>query len=131
MIGLEEAGKFHGHLGPFLALGYVAGSLAVKELKPEDERSLTALLELPFKTPYTCVIDGVQCSSGCTLGKGNLRVEGSLDSRVVLEFRKGDKGLRLEVRDGVLERVLGMGLEEGAKWILERRAEELFKITRL
>ena len=127
MLNLEEARAFHGHLGPFLALGYMAGSIAVRELKPEDEHDLEAKLKIPLKRPFSCIIDGVQCSSGCTLGKGNIFVEDS--EEFLLVFRKGDKSLMLEVKEGVIERFLSLGMEEGVRWLLSRKEEEVFRIT--
>ncbi len=32
-ISLKEAVRFHGHLGPYLVIGILAGQLAVKKLK--------------------------------------------------------------------------------------------------
>jgi len=70
--GLEAAVRFHGHLGPWLALGLKAGLRARRELGASPFE-LTAYVFCPARTPYSCFIDGVQVGSGCTLGKGNVR----------------------------------------------------------
>ncbi len=34
---------------------------------------LGADVRCPERTPYTCFLDGIQFSTGCTMGKGNIR----------------------------------------------------------
>jgi len=127
VLGLKEAGEFHGHLGPFLVLGYLAGALAVRMLKPANEHELRAEVRVPLRRPYSCIVDGVQCSSRCTLGKGNIEVEDSEEYALI--FRKGDKGLRLDIRLEVIERILERGMEEGVRWLLSLGEEKVFRIT--
>jgi len=69
---LEAAGRFHGHIGPWLALGVRAGLLARTRLHAWHF-GLKADVRCPESTPYTCFLDGVQFSAGCTMGKGNIR----------------------------------------------------------
>jgi len=68
---LAAAARFHGHLGPWLVLGLKVGAYARRKLaaSPFD---LRARVFCPQGTPYTCFVDGVQFSSGCTMGKGNI-----------------------------------------------------------
>jgi hypothetical protein len=68
---LTAAARFHGHLGPWLVLGLKAGSYARKKLKASPFE-LNARVFCPAGTPHTCFVDGVQFSSGCTMGKGNI-----------------------------------------------------------
>ena len=65
------AAAFHGHLGPWLALGLRAGTYARRHLL-DDPFRLEACVRCPGRRPFTCFIDGVQFGSGCTLGKGNI-----------------------------------------------------------
>jgi formylmethanofuran dehydrogenase subunit E len=71
-IPFGDAVRFHGHSGPFLALGFKAGSYAMGKLHPEGIKDIACRINTIMSTPYTCIIDGIQCSSHCTLGKGNL-----------------------------------------------------------
>ncbi len=88
---LDRAAEFHGHLGPWLALGLRAGRRAARVLSANPFR-LQAVVHCPDSTPYTCFLDGIQFGSGCTLGKGNIRhVPGT---RAWVEFR------RLEAKGG-------------------------------
>jgi formylmethanofuran dehydrogenase subunit E len=103
--------RFHGHLGPYVVLGYRSGRLA------RDRLGVTAFkLEAEVFTeprpPMSCFLDGVQLGSGCTMGKGNiaLRAEGRVEAR--FSTRDG-RALRVRVVPGVLER-FSPGMDEEA-----------------
>lgn len=68
---LRAAAAFHGHLGPWLVLGYRAGAFAARRLggTPFERR---ATVWCPPAPPSSCFLDGVQLASGCTLGKANI-----------------------------------------------------------
>lgn len=85
---LESATRFHGHLGPYLVLGLRMGLVAVRTLRPRRPHELSATVWTEHSPPKSCLLDGVQVSSGCTLGKGNLRVKNT--SQVQARFRKGN-----------------------------------------
>lgn len=70
--------KFHGHLGPYVVVGYRMGALAREKL----EGKLKAVCFSGTKVPLSCIIDGVQFSSSCTLGKGNIMVMEAGDAKV-------------------------------------------------
>lgn len=71
-INLKEAIDFHGHLGPYLVLGVLAGELALKELKCKKYFGLEVKVWGATQKPKSCLIDGLQLSTGATLGKGNI-----------------------------------------------------------
>ena len=66
---------FHGHLGPYVVLGYRMGQLALKELHSDGHFGLSAEVHSILAPPHSCLIDGVQLGSGCTLGKRNIQIE--------------------------------------------------------
>jgi formylmethanofuran dehydrogenase subunit E len=70
--------KFHGHLGPYVVVGYRMGTLARQKLVGR----LKAVSFTGTKPPLSCIIDGVQYSSSCTLGKGNITVLEAGDAKV-------------------------------------------------
>ena len=72
-ITLKEAEKFHGHLGPYLVLGILAGELALKKLRCKKYFGLDVKVWGANKKPKSCLIDGLQLSSGATHGKGNVK----------------------------------------------------------
>lgn len=71
---LSKAAEFHGHLGPFLTIGVRIGLLAKRTLKTNGFRDLSVTVNTGNKTPLSCVVDGIQVATGCTLGKGNITV---------------------------------------------------------
>jgi len=126
LLTLEEAASFHGHLGPFLTIGYLAGKMATELLKPRDIHDMKAIVSLPLKTPFSCIIDGVQCSSRCTLGKLNIKVRNSEKVTIIFENRDGGR-IELQVKEDVIERCLTLSMEEAVKWLLSLKREEIFK----
>ncbi len=71
---LKAASQLHGHECPEVVLGLRAGAAAMNWLGVERSvgGELLALLRVPRGRP--CFADGVQAITGCTLGKGNVRV---------------------------------------------------------
>lgn len=72
-IMLNEAVKFHGHLGPYLVLGILAGEFALKRLRCKKYFGLEVRVRGAGKKPKSCFIDGLQLSTGATYGKGNIK----------------------------------------------------------
>jgi len=91
---LKSAVRFHGHLGPYLVLGLRIGLLAVRVLQPRGPHELSATVWTNRSPPESCMLDGIQVSCGCTLGKGNLHVKNA--SQVQARFRKGDRSLLMK-----------------------------------
>jgi len=99
-INLKEATNFHGHLGPYLVLGILAGELALKRLGCKKYFGLNVLVHGANKKPKSCLIDGLQLSTGATYGKGNIykfdgsvikiEIQNQIDKkRIVLKLNKG------------------------------------------
>jgi len=65
--------NFHGHIGPYVLLGYKIGKLAVLKLKSRGEKLNTQYFG-PDKKPLTCLVDGLQIATGCTYGIGNIKI---------------------------------------------------------
>jgi len=133
-LTLKETAIFHGHLGPFLTIGYRAGELARRILNPINEHDLQAKLILPLKRPYTCIIDGVQCSTKCTLGKLNIQVIDNKEDEasIIMEFicLSRRKGIRLRVKENIIRNISKIkDLKEGANWVSSLSVEELFEIS--
>ena len=97
---MDEAARFHGHLGAFLVLGLKAG-LYANEVLGKDYFESRAIVETEPVPPGSCFVDGVQLATGCTMGKGNIELRKG-DSLSVT-FMKKDKVLRLCLRDDILE----------------------------
>jgi formylmethanofuran dehydrogenase subunit E len=71
---IKKAADLHGHLGPFLVIGVRMGSLAKKILNAnaEENNEFRVTARLPLLTPFTCIIDGIQATTQCTVGNQKL-----------------------------------------------------------
>jgi formylmethanofuran dehydrogenase subunit E len=95
-VTLKEAINFHGHLGPYLILGILAGELALKKLRCKKYFGLKVMVWGANKKPKSCLIDGLQLSTGATYGKGNIiKLPGPL---IKIEFTKRETGKKITVR---------------------------------
>ncbi|OYT43369.1 hypothetical protein B6U84_06045 [Candidatus Bathyarchaeota archaeon ex4484_40] len=93
---LREAVRFHGHLGPFLALGLKAGLYAV-EVLGRDPFKMKAVVGTEPRPPRSCFVDGVQITTGCTMGKRNITLKEGGGLSVL--FSKEELRLFLKVKD--------------------------------
>ncbi|MEW6100851.1 MAG: formylmethanofuran dehydrogenase subunit E family protein [Candidatus Omnitrophota bacterium] len=71
-VDLKKAVDFHGHLGPYLVLGMLMGDLAVRKLRCKRYFGIEVMVRGVAAKPMSCLIDGIQISTGCTYGKGNI-----------------------------------------------------------
>jgi len=71
---IERGTELHGHLGPYLVAGIRMGLLALDLLESPGYFGIEAESETGTVPPISCLTDGIQIGSGCTTGKGNLRV---------------------------------------------------------
>ena len=91
---LKQLKRFHGHLGPFVVIGYRMGAIARKKL----EGKIEAIVFTGTKVPLSCIIDGIQFASSCTLGKGNISIQEKeeakahfVSDRLLVEIRLHDE----------------------------------------
>ena len=127
---IEDAEKLHGHLGPFLVIGVRMGMIAQKFL----DKNLHATVKTPFSTPFSCVIDGIQTATTCTVGNQRLKIENS-KKEIVAYFKtlNPHKTLKITVNPKTVEELMGK-LSEGISneelaWKIARKPEhELFRI---
>jgi formylmethanofuran dehydrogenase subunit E len=127
-LTFEEAIKFHGHLGPWLLIGYKAGVVAKNRLKPNDIHDLRCIVKIPYKIPYSCSIDGIQASTCCTLGKGNIIVENSEDFEFIFINIASKESLKLKLRKNVLDKLLNIkSINEALSYIMGLGDWDLFE----
>ena len=127
---IEKAADFHGHLGPFLVLGARMGIFALRELGSPEHEGISALVKTGDTPSLSCILDGVQISTGCTMGKGNINTVPL--GRAEAEFTSGDKVLTVRVKDPILDEIKRWRerystLEEIALSISARSDDELFE----
>lgn len=134
MNRLEAAIKFHGHLGPWLVMGLILGEFGLKKIKAEKYFGLKIDAKLPFRKPVSCFVDGLQLSSGCTLGKRNIRVSNNKNVAVKFTCLKSRKNIILGIDKEILRQLKNLKThresEDFAHRIYRKKPEELFKILR-
>jgi formylmethanofuran dehydrogenase subunit E len=111
------------------------GVMGPSMLKAKNYNDLTAVVFTRRNPPISCVIDGIQIASGCTLGKGTIRVSESADY-VAGEFHGGNRICTIRVKPKLLNELLDglkkatdKGILEIAEAMLTRPDEELFQIA--
>ncbi|MDW8079774.1 MAG: formylmethanofuran dehydrogenase subunit E family protein [Thermoguttaceae bacterium] len=68
--------QFHGHLGPWVVLGFRLGEAARKAVDAAGYFDVEVYCLGPFeKPPAACFLDGVQLATGATWGKRNIAWE--------------------------------------------------------
>ncbi len=126
---LKRVIEFHGHLGPFLVLGLKAGLLA-NSLLGKDYFKTTAIVATDPNPPSSCFTDGVQFVTGCTMGKGNIKLRRSKNTSVL--FLKEGRKLKLKLKENVLDSIRNVASEEESQTValelLKKPTSELFKV---
>src|SRR5438094_2646180 len=77
------------------------GEIGKRHVGPH--KGLHPLVESQPEPPMGCGHDGIQFSSGCTMGKGNIGLESSTDPAVT--FEKEGRRLRVALKPGWRERI--------------------------
>jgi len=123
--------EFHGHLGPFLVLGAKAGLLANSLLGTDCFKTKAVVITDP-SPPNSCFVDGVQFTTGCTMGKGNIKLKKGKGVSVL--FLKENRRLELRLKSNVLDHIKGITSEDEAKKLslelFDKPASELFEIRK-
>jgi len=135
---LRRAEDFHGHFGPFLVVGVRAGIIALRELQTSKEnKSLRAVVSLVYSVPYSCILDGIQLSTGCTIGNKRLRFEESPTFSIELEdLGNGKVTVSIpskavdELKQKLAKDLPTKDLERLAHEVASTAEEELFLIDR-
>jgi formylmethanofuran dehydrogenase subunit E len=125
---LSKAIEFHGHLGPYLVLGLKAGLYANHVLGKEPMKT-NAVVLTKTTPPESCFADGIQFTTGCTFGKGNISMTEEIGLAVV--FKKTDRELMLKLKKEILEEIISLPSEEEvwekfSRDLFQREALELF-----
>ena len=122
-VTLKEAEKFHGHLGPYLVLGILAGEIALRKLRCKKYFGLEIKVWGASQKPKSCLVDGLQLSTGATYGKGNIRKLNG--SAIKIEFcqRINHKKITLRFKNGLIQQLKETKTHRDA----QLRAKKLYK----
>lgn len=99
----ERAIEFHGHDGPFMTIGLRMGLTALNMLECKGWFDLNCEVMLNWAPPDSCVIDGIQSSTGCTMGKKNIKITEKPGVKAV--FTSGGKSLQIKLKQEVIDRI--------------------------
>ena len=70
---LAQVVQFHGHLGPAVVAGARIGMAGLREIEAKGYFDVEVVCEGPFaQPPQACFLDGLQVTTGATLGKRTL-----------------------------------------------------------
>jgi len=134
---VKKATDLHGHLGPFLVIGVRLGLIGIRELglkKNEEKLHVTAMLR--NSVPFSCVLDGIQVTTKCTIGNKKIRLKSSVGIAAKFELPTG-RQVTIEVNPTAFERLKNELLRESfsseevrklAQIVASMPEEELFII---
>ncbi|MFQ3548740.1 MAG: formylmethanofuran dehydrogenase subunit E family protein [Armatimonadota bacterium] len=130
---IELAKSYHGHLGPNLVIGIKIGNYAINALNAKSHFGIEAEVHCPEKPPVSCMIDGVQLSTGCTMGKANIKhIISSENPMVVCRNKETGEEIKIQVNDGFIEKCLAwykeLGEESASMKVWEMDDEEVFTV---
>jgi pyrimidine-specific ribonucleoside hydrolase len=132
--GMEEwkanvmTDEFHGHLGVFSIVGAKMG-IRAREYFGVGPDMLNVLAYAGTKPPYSCLIDGIQVSTGATLGMGSIQIASDSVVQPSAVFTYKDRSVRITLKNEYLEKVdadikegiVKFGLMDDGYWKLIRR----------
>ena len=135
---MEKAVDFHGHLGPFLVIGVRMGRIGLERLGNPAYNSLVITASLPLKVPFSCIIDGLQVSTNCTIGNQKLSLRDSHTIQVRFQREDNKQEILVTLNRSMFEKIKSQLLQEAmpndevrklAWMIVELSEDELFEIA--
>ncbi|MFQ6086485.1 MAG: FmdE family protein [Candidatus Bathyarchaeia archaeon] len=136
---IEKAVGLHGHFGPFMVLGVRMGLIALRELgaKKGNPKLRVTVMTRP-SVPFSCVIDGIQVATKCTIGNRKLRLRNS-PKNVSAKFQIPEGNIvtvtlnpaKQEELEKLLSKHAGFEeMERTARDIISMSERELFKVKK-
>jgi len=133
---IEFARKLHGHVGPYLVIGLKMGAAAKKALNISDTECtlLTAEVAVPLHPPFSCLLDGIQVSTTCTIGNQRLKIKNSKTIQATFTRQKDAKKVKITLTQHLSEQLeqkqkQNQLTEELALEIADMPENQLFNIT--
>lgn len=125
--------EFHGHLGVYSIVGAKMGILA-RDYFGVGTDVMEIYSYAGTVTPFSCMNDGLQASTGATLGQGTIHLVNEPFTRPQAIFKYNDKSILVSLKPEYLrqlqavigEGVRNFGLEDEGYWHLVRQASIRF-----
>ncbi len=119
--------EFHGHLGVFSIVGAKMG-IKARELFGVGPDMLKVLTYAGTKPPYSCLNDGIQVSTGATLGMGTISLATDSITRPSAVFTYNGRSVLISLKKEYVDKVdadidegiLKFGLMDDGYWKLIR-----------
>ena len=119
--------EFHGHLGVFSIVGAKMG-IKARELFGVGPDMLNVVTSAGTRPPYSCLNDGIQVSTGATLGMGTISLAADSITRPSAVFSYKDRSIRISLKKEYFDKVdadinegiLKYGLLDDGYWKLIR-----------
>lgn len=136
VLKIRNAENLHGHLGPFLVIGVRIGMLTkgISNANTWESNKLRVTARLPLSTPFSCILDGIQTTTQCTVGNQRLTIENS-QSQIIVYFKQqnSNNALKIHVNPKILDEIKnryskGASNEELAWEIASMPESDLFTI---
>jgi len=127
---LKQIEQFHGHIGPYAVIGYRMGLIAKKKLG-SNPFSKNAVVWTGTTPPISCIVDGIQISSGCTYGKGNIIVKNKGIAKAEFSNKDGKQFqifLKPEIKNEIDTKVTEENMIDYSEKMFDKSDEELFEI---
>ncbi len=122
--------KFHGHLGPYAVIGYRMGKIACKKLNNDPFKKEVTVMT-GTTPPISCIVDGIQLGSGCTLGKGNIKIEYKKMPIAIFKDKNGNQitiSLKKQIQNEIDSTVTEENIIEYSEKTYQKTDEELFEL---
>jgi formylmethanofuran dehydrogenase subunit E len=110
---IEFARKLHGHLGPYLVIGLKMGASAKKALNISNTESthLRAEIAVPLYPPFSCLLDGIQVSTTCTIGNQRLSIKNSKSIEATFTKENSSTIIKMKLTKGFSKELEQMHLQ--------------------
>jgi formylmethanofuran dehydrogenase subunit E len=96
-VWLVQVVQFHGHLGPSVVAGARIGMAGLRAIDATGYFDVQVVCEGPFaRPPQACFLDGLQVTTGATLGKRTLQWVQA--DRIAVRFKNTHTGKTAELR---------------------------------
>jgi len=135
---LRMATDLHGHFGPFLTLGVRMGLVGLRELGADEEDTrLHVTVMLEYALPFSCILDGVQTVTKCTVGNKRLAWKESKEIGAIFLIRNSGRQVEVRTRPTVVQELrrrlnerqpLDKEVQQLALDIASRPEKELFLV---